>query len=270
MRHIRGVVLTIFSFALVIAGFQNCSQSLPADNMGADTSSSLSIATPTPAPLSGSYLPNPAAVGATITISGIGGVAPYTYIKTSGNGSLSGQTYTAPVTAETATITVIDSAGQSFPVTITVYAATPAPTSTPASTPTPVPTVPVYRFYNPRAVEHFFTLNQNDPSSTGFNVEGIGFYVYAQADGQQTTLLYRCLIAGNYGSGFSDHLVSNQQGCEGYTNEGPYGYVYTSQVSGTVPLYRMHGNYDYIATKDPNEGAAQGYTLEGILGYVPQ
>src|SRR5579863_10204210 len=36
---------------------------------------------------------------------------------------------------------------------------------------------------------------------------------------------------------------------------------------GTVPLYRLFNGGDHMVSLDPNEGAAQGYHVEGILGY---
>lgn len=36
---------------------------------------------------------------------------------------------------------------------------------------------------------------------------------------------------------------------------------------GTVPLYRLFNGYDHMVSLDPNEGAAQGYKVEGVLGY---
>jgi len=273
MGNIRSAALVVFSFALVVAGFQNCSEPMQPDNLGSNTVSSLSTPTPTPVPLSGTYSPNPATVGTTITISGINGQPPYTYVKTAGNGTLTGQHYAAPATAETATITVVDNAGRSFPLSIPVYVATPTPSPTPAASPTPRPTRPVYRFYSGLTIgfiiEHFFTLDQNEGTAKGFTPEGIGFYVYTQFESGMTTL-YRCQSGGTDARGGGKHFVSVAPNCEGFTNEGTYGYVYTTQVAGTVPLYRVRSLYDYMATKDQNEGQAAGYSLESTLGYVPQ
>jgi hypothetical protein len=36
---------------------------------------------------------------------------------------------------------------------------------------------------------------------------------------------------------------------------------------GSVPLYRLFNGYDHMVSLDPDEGAAQGYHVEGILGY---
>lgn len=36
---------------------------------------------------------------------------------------------------------------------------------------------------------------------------------------------------------------------------------------GTVPLYRLYNGSDHMVSLDPNEGAAEGYHVEGILGY---
>src|SRR5579871_5357958 len=36
---------------------------------------------------------------------------------------------------------------------------------------------------------------------------------------------------------------------------------------GTVPLYRLYDGNDHMISLDPHEGAAEGYHVEGILGY---
>lgn len=62
---------------------------------------------------------------------------------------------------------------------------------------------------------------------------------------------------------------------EGYHTEGTVGYVATSQMPGTEPLYRLvrqnrgHVEHFYTAnTKEKNTTLSQGYREEGITGYV--
>ena len=103
--------------------------------------------------------------------------------------------------------------------------------------------VPVYRFFSPNGGgggvrgEHFFTLSNTEvKTNQGWSAEGIGFYVLATAD-TGTAGLYRCYEPNN---GF--HFVSRDTNCEGYRNEGIYGYVYTAQGPGMVPLLRFYNN----------------------------
>lgn len=70
--------------------------------------------------MSATYSPNPATPGATITIAVSGGTAPYTYLLLSGGGTLSGNTYVAPSSAETASIQVTDAQGQTTSFALTV------------------------------------------------------------------------------------------------------------------------------------------------------
>jgi len=63
---------------------------------------------------------------------------------------------------------------------------------------------------------------------------------------------------------------------EGYKFEGVAGYVATSQISGTQPLYRLsktaNGKTIHFYTANPTEmqsAQSQGYKLEGAMGYVP-
>ncbi len=83
--------------------------------------------------------------------------------------------------------------------------------------------------------------------------------------------LYRCYTR-SVGSGhLGKHFVTTSSNCDGYTIEGIYGYVYTSQATGTRPLYRMYHAWtgDHFTTYDLNGAVAAGYTYVSVLGYVP-
>lgn len=52
---------------------------------------------------------------------------------------------------------------------------------------------------------------------------------------------------------------------DGYFFEGPLGYVYDKQVSGSTPIYRYSSGTDHFCKKEPNTGDAH---CDGILGYT--
>lgn len=64
-------------------------------------------------------------------------------------------------------------------------------------------------------------------------------------------------------------------GRHGYVSEGVACLIYTTQVGGSVPLYRYFNGRDHfyttnaneIATTTPGEVGNHGYTSEGIAGY---
>jgi Repeat of unknown function (DUF5648) len=126
--------------------------------------------------------------------------------------------------------------------------------------------VNVNRFFNPTTGEHFFTKSIFEGLSANFSPESIAFRVLASNAGVSDAVpIYRCLAA------YGKHFISRQSNCEGHTAEGMYGYVYSTSVSGSLPLYRFYlaSTGDHLETTNYNEGVAGGYTLEPTLGYVP-
>lgn len=120
----------------------------------------------------------------------------------------------------------------------------------------------VYRFSRNSPLQHFYTLSYSEGVNAGFRYEGIQWTDdINQSSGEHA--LYRCYIPGN-----GTHMVSTDPGCEGQVNEGSYGYVHDSQVSGSIPLYRFFGGSDHLITTNYQEGVNAGYRLESIEGYV--
>jgi hypothetical protein len=70
------------------------------------------------------------------------------------------------------------------------------------------------------------------------------------------------------------HFLSPNTTCEGNLVEGPLGYMYTSQQTNFVPLYRFYSTngtgFHHFETVTYSEGVNAGFTFEGILGYVAQ
>lgn len=139
--------------------------------------------------------------------------------------------------------------------------------STP-NVPTPAPEKQnANRFYKSATGEHFITLNYNEGINAGFKFEGIAFQSYVSSGNLSNVVgIYRC-----YHTTFGKHFVSTDINCEGSKQEGSMGFIFTNQVTGSVPLYRYQNSaiHDSLTTKFYNEGVSSGYTFEKILGYVP-
>lgn len=128
--------------------------------------------------------------------------------------------------------------------------------------------IAIHRLYKPGA-DHLYGLDPNEGRQHGYYLEGLNYFWIQPSGGANHTALYRCL------SGTWDHFLSTQSNCEGRTHEGRLGYIATSQVAGTVPLYRLRkysGYSDIFYTTDPAERqsilAGGGWANEGIQGYV--
>ena len=149
----------------------------------------------------------------------------------------------------------------------TPFTLTGANTYTPPAVVVATTTTNVYRFYNPNSGEHFFSLNQSEVNTgQGWQKEGIGFLVLKN-NVSGANPIYRC-----FSPSISLHFVSGDVNCEAtaITNEGMYGYVYSSQYPNTVPLYRCYNasNRDHMETTASSE-CTNNYALEGVTGYVP-
>ena len=107
--------------------------------------------------------------------------------------------------------------------------------------------------------KHWATTRQ---LPSGYSQDSVNWRLLREAK-SGTVLLYECCI-GN-GSTCDHSMVSPSNTCEGQFNMGPLGYAYTTQVAGTVPLYRCYKNGDHMVSGD---AGCEGYTNESTLGYV--
>lgn len=132
--------------------------------------------------------------------------------------------------------------------------------------------VGVHRALNGQAQQHLFSASLEElESSPALTVEMMNaFFLQNPAAGDGSVPFYRCYL----GSGW--HLHTTSPTCEdapGAINEGAAGHVATSQVEGTVPLYRLFrgAKLDHFYTTSAGErdyAVALGYADEGIAGYV--
>ena len=141
---------------------------------------------------------------------------------------------------------------------------------------------PVYRMYSSSISDHFYTIDANEKNSAtagGFyTYEGVAFYAYnTQVSG--TSPVYR-LYRGYNGQG--DHFYTadvneknNAVNSGTYTSEGIAFYAYTTQVTGTYPVYRLRaGNsidhfYTSVQSEENRAVINDFYIYENIAFYLP-
>ncbi len=123
----------------------------------------------------------------------------------------------------------------------------------------------VYRFYIPATSQHLYTLSYAEGYQPGNLFKGVEWRGMTQG-GKNRRALYRCLINGTQNTRF----VSTDSACERQINEGTYGYVFDTQVEGTVPLYRYYHRTtgERLTTANPVEADKRHHRLEVVLGYV--
>ncbi len=144
------------------------------------------------------------------------------------------------------------------------------------SAPTPTPTPPAqspttqdnHRFNNPATGAHFITSSYNEGISANYKYEGVAFKSFdVSSVAPNLMIIYRC-----YQRTSARHFVSSNPSCEGFTQEGSLGKIYSTQVLGSSALHRFYNpsTFDYLITVSYLEGSvAFGYVYEGIIGYVP-
>ncbi|MGZ3438885.1 MAG: hypothetical protein ACXVDD_05195 [Polyangia bacterium] len=126
-------------------------------------------------------------------------------------------------------------------------------------------TAPVHRAY--KTPQHFYTTDYTEGNSWGFHIE-IGYNFFLDLDGGANRKpFYRCYFPSS-----DRHFYTTDAGCESptATNEGSLGYIFTTQLPGSVPLYRSWNGstWDHLYTLDWNEAHAPGYAFESVPGYV--
>ncbi len=163
--------------------------------------------------------------------------------------------------------------------------APPTVTPVPPAPPNPQPNVePLYRLYNPRSGEHFYTIDPAEVNALlhdSYVSEGTEGRVWnTQVSG--SVPFYRLLLAPvggpvrhMYTTSVVERnvLIANGWKLEYGPGGGPgAGYVYNSQAPQTVPLYRWYNPKinDHLFTLSSASLTSNGYYAEGIAAYVVQ
>ncbi|KAJ6450184.1 hypothetical protein C8R45DRAFT_849249, partial [Mycena sanguinolenta] len=138
---------------------------------------------------------------------------------------------------------------------------------------------PFVELYLTSATEHFYTIYNNNVTNSmygnpGTQYLGTAAFIFSIQD--TSTVPFHCLHSPAattvfYTANETERLAAL---ASGYTDYMTAGYIYPSQICGSVPLYRLHliaANSDYIYTTsvtDRENAITSGFTYEGIAGYV--
>lgn len=135
------------------------------------------------------------------------------------------------------------------------------------------PRVALYRYWNPRAADHFYTTNWGELGNGryGWNFEGVQCYVH-QTQVSGSVPLYRY-----WNSSIGDHFYTTNwaelgSGRYGWIYEGVQCYVLPAPTSGSQPLYRYwnpgEGDHFYTTNWAELGGGRHGWRYEGIQCHV--
>ncbi len=141
-------------------------------------------------------------------------------------------------------------------------------------------TQPLYRLYSPVLGGHVYTPNAagySQLSGIGWKPEGPAFRVMKAAGvvlGITAVPLTRL-----YNAALGRHVMTTDPtqvaafGAQGWSNEGPRGYIMPSKLDGTVPVFRLYSpffnSYLYLSSEtDRDAVVAAGWKFERTEGYA--
>ncbi|KAF7374146.1 hypothetical protein MSAN_00296000 [Mycena sanguinolenta] len=138
---------------------------------------------------------------------------------------------------------------------------------------------PFAELYIASITAHIYTIYDNNVTNImfgnpGTQYLGIAALIFSIQD--TSTVPFYCL-RNNAASAYfytANETEREAARASGYADLFTAGYIYPSQICGSVPLYRLHflgANSDYIYTTSVTErenAITSGFTYEGIAGYV--
>jgi hypothetical protein len=119
--------------------------------------------------------------------------------------------------------------------------------------------VPVYRLYSSSQTTHLYSRNAME-GAPAFKAEGVAFRFF-RGGGSDRAQVFRCRTP-------QSSFLSTTPNCEGFTVEGPMGFVSTKSKDGLVKLYRCGGPNDMIVTTSADECATANYGTALPFGYA--
>lgn len=149
-----------------------------------------------------------------------------------------------------------------------VFALTGCSSEPTTSEPAPARTA-IHRLFSQPYGDHLYGTDPDEGGQLGYVLEARNYFYLLAAPAAGHVPLYRCLTPQTH-----DHFLSTMLSCENATSEGLLGYIATSQVSGTVPLFRLYragtGNtfYTLSEAEADNAVAQYSYVRQGVTGYV--
>ncbi|MEO6001363.1 MAG: S8 family serine peptidase [Chitinophagaceae bacterium] len=136
-----------------------------------------------------------------------------------------------------------------------------------------VTTVPLYRYWNSGAGDHFYTTNWAElgAGKNGWGYEGVQCYVVG-TQRMGSVPLYRYWNAGITDHFYTTNWAELGSGKYGWGYEGVQCYVYPTQIAGSVPLYRYWnagiGDHFYTTNWAELGAGKNGWGYEGVQCYV--
>ncbi|KAJ7737052.1 hypothetical protein B0H16DRAFT_1326119, partial [Mycena metata] len=142
--------------------------------------------------------------------------------------------------------------------------------------------VPLFEVYSPSLTLHYYTISESNvttyiPGDTA-SFLGVAALIFPYSE-TSTVPLFSLRNPGTASAYFytTNATERDQALASGWESGTTTGYIYPSQICGSVPLYRLHlvaANTDYMYTTSTtardNAIVNQGFTYEGIAGYVMQ
>ncbi|WP_413669990.1 MAC/perforin domain-containing protein [Mucilaginibacter sp. Mucisp86] len=137
-------------------------------------------------------------------------------------------------------------------------------------------TTPLYRCFNTRNGDRILTEKPQElAGNSDWRIESQMGLIYTDSSMPGTKPLYRYLLAGVQHF-FTTNFNELGNGSGSTVLEGIPGYLSSTQITGTIPIYRyapVKGGAHFYTTNFNelgNAGGNSGYVYEGIIGYIQQ